>query len=181
MFLVYLIRNSINGKLYVGKTSDLDRRWAEHLTIARGGRLQYPKHHHYLHSAITKHGASNFEVLVLKIFESENESLLFERNTISSYLNSGVKLYNLTTGGEGRSIRPPKQNTLVPSEGWHQKPPSIPRGRGGAYHTGIKHSEESKTKISNSLLGRQNSLGYKHTPESKRKMSEAKQRYLQNR
>ena len=43
--IVYLIRNTANGKCYVGKTSrPLWHRWSQHKTEARSGRSNAPLH-----------------------------------------------------------------------------------------------------------------------------------------
>lgn len=97
IFYVYKITNLINGKIYIGKTNDIKRRWKEHLKSSK--LSQYP-----IYRAIRKYGSSNFLIEKLEEFETENEALLAESKFISQY-NSNLKEigYNLTLGGEGIS------------------------------------------------------------------------------
>lgn len=48
--------------------------------------------------------------------------------------------------------------------------------RNNLLRTGIKHTEETKAKISASLIGNKRTLGYKHTPEAIEKIREASKR-----
>lgn len=98
---VYKILNNLNDKIYIGKTSNLEQRWKNHIKVARGGKEKYPIHFQAIHAAIKKYGESNFTLSVIKEFDSESESFQEETQIISMMRQSGVKLYNLTDGGEG--------------------------------------------------------------------------------
>jgi group I intron endonuclease len=63
--IIYLIRNKINGKGYVGQTiQSLQERWINHLSDARRGSS------FLIHSAIRKHGENAFELSILS--ETDN-------------------------------------------------------------------------------------------------------------
>jgi len=58
---IYGIKNTANGKWYVGQTIDLNKRRGDHFTALRGG---YNKNSH-LQSAFVKYGESCFEFHVI--------------------------------------------------------------------------------------------------------------------
>jgi group I intron endonuclease len=97
---VYLATNSINGRCYVGKTiMALCDRKAIHCHAARRKASTSA-----FHAAIRKYGAASFQWS--KLFESDDESLLFEaeRSLIDDYRLAGARLYNIGNGGEGQSV-----------------------------------------------------------------------------
>lgn len=57
MIGIYKIENKINGKVYIGQSRDILRRWRQHKVC----RLQYP-----LYLAFQKYGIENFEFTVLE-------------------------------------------------------------------------------------------------------------------
>ena len=94
---VYLIRNKVNGKHYVGVTTQSVRqRWAEHISrFKRGDR------DHKLYLAMRKYGPENFECMVIKTLTngSIEELKELEMHYIRVYdtLQNG---YNMTPGGD---------------------------------------------------------------------------------
>ncbi len=97
VFVAYLIRNLLNGKRYVGKTSGnsigiaIKRRWRSHLTEAKKGRG------YLLHRAIRKHGAENFMIGAIGSSKTEAGAFAMERDWIARIAPE----YNLSLGGEG--------------------------------------------------------------------------------
>jgi group I intron endonuclease len=96
---IYLIKNLINGKSYVGKTVfPIADRYKHHIRQMRAGS-QYA-----LHRAIRKYGQENFELTLL---EKVNDLELLDAREIFwiKHLDTANKKfgYNLTLGGEGRS------------------------------------------------------------------------------
>ena len=69
MGFIYLVRNTINGKIYVGQTrlSVVAQRWRSHLKAANGTRSAM-----VLHQAIRKYGAAAFAVSVLAELNEQN-------------------------------------------------------------------------------------------------------------
>lgn len=69
---VYLIRNLINSKVYVGSAADLSRRWIVHKNDLKNGR----HHNRHLQSAFNKYGLAAFDLEVLEIVDLlDGESL----------------------------------------------------------------------------------------------------------
>jgi group I intron endonuclease len=137
--LIYLIKNRITGKEYVGQTiRSLSERWREHCRPSKSKKCTE------LHNAITKHGREAFVVSVLAETDSLDELNRSEahhiegRNTITPFG------YNLTTGGENY-IRS-----------------SLTRARMAKASTGRKYSDESKLKMSLSRRGKLSEKQAKH-------------------
>src|SRR5258708_4467510 len=99
IFVVYVIRNLVNGKRYVGKTrgrsvdAAVKKRWASHLTEAKKERG------YLLHRAIRKHGSENFTIGAVGSSKTEAGAFLMEKDWIARTSPE----YNLTLGGEGAS------------------------------------------------------------------------------
>jgi group I intron endonuclease len=94
---IYLILNTSNGKMYVGKTLlPPVKRWQQH--IYRSGtkrRTNMP-----LHSAIRKYGPETFRVVELRKANSIQELNELERLYIR-LLHTNTHGYNATSGGDG--------------------------------------------------------------------------------
>lgn len=97
--IVYLIRNIINGKGYVGQTvRSLERRWKQHLSDSKKGSKLY------IHSAIRKYGEENFEYCILEETNNLSDLNRLEIEQIIKQNTFGKNGYNLTRGGFGGSF-----------------------------------------------------------------------------
>lgn len=96
-FLTYAAVNKVNGKTYIGKADDMDRRRKSHLRAARSG-TPYP-----FHRAIRKYGIDGFDWCVLSQHHKEQRALDAEIRWIKKYRSDGCILYNMTKGGDGVS------------------------------------------------------------------------------
>lgn len=96
---IYYIGNTINSKLYVGKTlSPITKRFQEHCNDSRREQME----HRPLYSAMRKYGEDKFSVHLL---EEVDSSLLVEREMywiqkLDTYKNG----YNATHGGDGKIL-----------------------------------------------------------------------------
>lgn len=94
---IYIIKNIINDKVYIGQSVDIYHRWMQHKADLRNG------HHHneHLQRAWNKYGEENFEFRVLTECD-ESELNNFEKLFIEEYKShDGCYGYNLTIGGDG--------------------------------------------------------------------------------
>lgn len=100
---IYLIRNNINNKIYIGQSLNTHRRWNEHL---RSGQPEkYSKKslrdsNTPIHKAMQKYGIENFTITILEQCSKEE---LDEKEQYWIYLlNSNDKNigYNITNGGQ---------------------------------------------------------------------------------
>lgn len=121
---IYLIRNTINGKCYVGQALKLQKRIKAHWN-----NCKYPRYQHIaLYRAINKYGIENFEIKILESFRDGFDWIVrskldeLEKKYIEQYdcYNKG---YNSTLGGDGGVL-------------------------------GLQHSEETKKKLSQIVSAR---------------------------
>ena len=85
--MIYLITNTVNGKRYIGKTTQtLEARWYQHCKNAEYG------HNTYLYKAIRKYGRESFDISLLCEGLEEEEVLLIAEHQPE---------YNMTVGGDG--------------------------------------------------------------------------------
>lgn len=151
---VYLTRNLINGKMYVGchKSSKVDP------SYYGSGKL--------LHYAIKKYGLENFSVEILKWCKTKDDLFNSEREIIESLdcVNSD-DYYNIASGGHGGDTK----SGLDPVS--HER--FINKSRES--NTGRIRSEESKRNMSNNhadFNGDKNPFyGKKHSDVTKEKIS----------
>lgn len=205
--IIYIHRNKINGKCYVGQTTQSPhRRWSGgdgYLNKSKDGTYYQAK----FARAIIKYGWDNFEHLVLSdIYKTQDELNAAEIATIAKYdsIDNG---YNATLGGDNFGIEPWNKGKKL-SEEHKRKMSEANKGKKLSKETrqkmseakkgkpshlkGQKQSEETKRKISEALKGSKKSdetkkkmskaskgrgKGRKHSEESKLKMREAKKKY----
>src|SRR5208282_3161408 len=98
MFLVYLIRNIVNGKIYVGWTGNtFNFRWSGHCynAVVLNGRERFAY-------AIRKYKPESFIHEILAIVATEKEAKKLETLWIITLRSYGSDYgYNMTYGGEG--------------------------------------------------------------------------------
>lgn len=152
--IVYVLYNSINDKLYIGKTEkpNLKFRWDRHCTAAFTTNSQ-----HRIHKAMRKYGKEAFHMVRLSETNSLGELGMMERYFIEKYHSNDPAIgYNMTEGGEG---------------GWQNQYVTHPRGM-----LGKKHSAATRQKMRDAHKGlvegvRHPMYGKKHTPKSRERIA----------
>lgn len=96
MGIIYVIKNDINNQLYVGKTvTTLANRWLHH-------KDAYQKYDWHLYRAMRKYGIEHFWIEKL---ENCSDNIIDEREKYwIKKLDTFNNGYNMTPGGEGRTI-----------------------------------------------------------------------------
>lgn len=175
-FYTYLHCKPDGTPFYVGKGSDGKRKRSHDFKNSR------TKHHLRI---IEKYGADNVRVFIFPC-ESEDQAFSDERQWIAQLRSEGIRLCNLTDGGDGITglIFTPEHCAKLSiaranlSDETREKMAAAKRGRVlslehrtkiGTSNTGRVFSAETRAKISAS------SLGKKMSPEARAKMSAAKQ------
>ena len=148
MYTVYQHKNKINGKVYIGITSQKPKqRW-------RNGEGYKSSPHFY--SAIQKYGWDNFEHNILFVELTKEQACLKEQELIKEFNSMNREYgYNSTSGGD----------IFVMNEETKQKISQALMGNQN--NLGHSCSEEKKKKISEAQKGRE------FTEEHKQKLSEA--------
>lgn len=95
MIGIYKITNNINGKIYIGQSNNIQRRFLEHKN--RGATSRIP-----VDIAIQKYGKENFSFEVIE--ECTIEQLNQKEMYWISYFNSVENGYNCSVGGDQQSI-----------------------------------------------------------------------------
>ena len=182
---------SPSGHQYIGIAKDANKRWAVHKSAAKTTNSQSA-----LYQAIRKYGFDSFEKKILVIGEFDYVKEL-EPKAIIAFNTKKPNGYNLTDGGDGtvgykmsdetKALIAEKTRTRM------QNPESIlllrnanlgkqqsaetnkKKGRPGVPSgmLGKTHSEETRQRISQSLVGNAHTKGHTLSDEHKRKVSEA--------
>ena len=85
---IYLIKNKVNQRVYIGQSNNPERRFKEHCKQSSETSL--------IHRAIIKYGVENFTFKVLGWFEDYNEK---EEYYINYYRSLAPNGYNILSGG----------------------------------------------------------------------------------
>lgn len=149
MYTVYQHKNKINGKVYIGITSQQpEDRWG-----TDGSKYKSSPH---FYSAIQKYGWNNFEHNILFENLTREQACTKEQELIAYYNSTNREFgYNSTSGGE----------SFVLNEDAKKKKSESMLGNKNA--AGYTCSEEKRLKISNAQKGR------RLTKEHKEKLSVA--------
>lgn len=97
MFL-YMIFNKINGKIYVGISNNLEKRWKRHKSNAKSKNLARK---HAIHHALAKYGFENFIFKSIEQLPDLDTANIKERDWIKTLKDFKYQLYNETDGGDG--------------------------------------------------------------------------------
>jgi group I intron endonuclease len=142
---IYVIKNLINGKQYVGMTTRIKRRWSEH----KGADKSSP----ILHNALKKYGVENFSFTHVADAFSWDYAQEIERLFIAELNTKVPNGYNLTDGGEGTLGFP------APNKGRPMSEESKEKLRQA--HLGKKMSKESSEKKSLATKGKKKAEEHK--------------------
>lgn len=172
---VYVWKNTINNKRYVGITQHLRKRFFTHKSNNRETILNH---------AIKKYGQEHFLMAILLVYDREH-AYKMEKFLIKKWNTCSKKGgYNLTDGGEINYSHSKETKERMSLEFSGENNPfygkrhsketkrkiSISLKR--KYTNGYVISEETRKKISEKQAGKNNSMyGKKHTEETKRKIS----------
>jgi group I intron endonuclease len=133
VFYIYCITNLITNKKYIGKTVDPKRRWKMHQNCVGGCTA--------LHNSIKKYGKENFAFEIIEKYESEIDAYKNEAIVINKLNTKIPNGYNITDGGIG----------FVGNKKTKEHIEKVANA-----HRGMKRSEETKKRISESKLGKKN-------------------------
>lgn len=168
-YKIYLLTNKINGKIYIGQTTQTGNCYKNYFGSGTAIR-----------AAIIKYGKKNFYKITLAICYNQNDANVLEKYFIKSYNTKSPNGYNISDGGTEDIIIMRKKLSMIMD------------GEQNPFY-GKHHSDETKIKISVALKGKKISVEqkikiskankgmvpwnkgkkYLHTSVQKRKISEA--------
>jgi group I intron endonuclease len=197
---IYLITCTANGRIYIGSSTNIRRRWYEHCTTLDNGK----SNNSHLQHAWNKYGRASFVIKVLELCE---RSVLFEReqhylDTLQPFGEHGFNLARIAArplsgivlspevrlriaiANTGRSRSPQMREKLRLANIGRKASPET-RAKMSASQKGRKASPETRAKLSASQKGikvislaqreklRLANIGRKASPETRAKMSAA--------
>ena len=144
--VIYKLTNLINGKVYIGQTTNYEKRIKEHFKGV---------HNTYISNAILKYGKDNFQDALIDEAYSKVELNNKEKYWIRGYNSNEKEIgYNLTSGGAHYTLSDISKKKISESK------------KGNIFRIGKYHSEESKKRISESKKGK------KLSEDTRKKISE---------
>lgn len=168
MIGVYMIYQMNTGKVYIGSSKRIEKRWKEHKR-----ELNNNKHHNrYLQRAWNKYGGESF---LFDVIEECNLDILIEREQFwMDYLNCLNSSYGYNISEKASTY------CVSGDKNWMRKNKGSFYGENSNFY-GRKHTEESKAKMRAKCnnKGENNPMyGKHHTDESKEKIRKSKEKYV---
>jgi group I intron endonuclease len=153
MAVIYRITNMANGKFYIGSADSFARREWQHKYALKRNEHKNPR----LQASWNKHGEGMFVFEVVEQIPEGEDQLAWEDQWLREYVGK-PDCYNVNTLATaprlGLTLSEESKNKISISVN-----KAVAEGRGGAFIP----SEETRQKMSESLKGNQNALGYKRT------------------
>lgn len=164
---IYAIKHIPSGRLYIGSAVNVVKRWREHKTALRAGK----HHNNKLQRIWNKHGEDSLAFEIVEEVACAQELVPREQFYIDSFesVKRGLNICPVAGSTLGRVMSEEQRRML------------------SVFHTGRKHSAETRAKMSASSAAarrkgvklskelvekiRLSSLGRVHSEETKRKMS----------
>lgn len=98
---IYKITNLITGRIYIGQSKNIERRFIEHNTLSHNSER--------IDKNINLYGKENFSYEILElcdVSELDKKEIYY----INLFLNNNYKLYNIINGGQGKGTRAGSNN-----------------------------------------------------------------------
>ena len=130
---LYIVSNRKNGKVYVGSSNNILKRWSAHKSYAKNGSVKLPK----FYNALRKYGADDFEMKPLLHCSSEH-LYLYEQRWLDRFFNENN--YNTSKNAEA----PMRGHTFSPE---HIQRLKVSRQK-------RKTADETRKKMSLSRMGK---------------------------
>lgn len=111
VFAVYMIRNSINGKIYIGKTSNPYTRLGQYKSDFR--TLNKRRVNDYLANAVKKYGTESFIMVILEKYKTEQECSEGEIKWMDAF--------NSTNSNFGYNLRRDSSTGMIVSDSTRKK------------------------------------------------------------
>jgi len=174
--LIYLLTNTVNGKVYVGQTiQTLSKRMNGHK-----GTSKCPKakgYNDYVHRAIRKYGWDNFKVSIIDNTTNKTQKQLDSNETIwiACFDSANREFgYNIEKGGSGRGKVSDETKKKLSEVNTGKTLSDETKKKLSEANIGKTHSDEAKKKMSEANTGENNPMfGKPHSDKAKKKISKA--------
>ena len=153
MFYIYEIKNLLNDKTYIGQRKCPKNKIPENDKYMGSGV--------YLRNSKRKYGIKNFSKKIIAICETQENIDILEKIFIKLYRTDGKAEYNIAEGGNGGYTC-----EYMTKEQKEQYLKNLSKSLQGHFV-----SNETKLKISNANKGKKSHLNIKHSEETKLKIS----------
>ena len=153
---IYKITNLINGKVYIGQSTNIEKRWNDYKNLRCKGQIK-------LYASLNHYG---FESHTFEIIEECNLEMLNERE------RHYQDFYDVLNRDKGLNCRLTETTDKSGKMSDEAKRKMSEASKGNKNMLGKKHSPEFCKKLGEMKKGNKNFLGKKHSEETKKKMSE---------
>ncbi len=164
---IYAIVSKVDGKRYVGKSIDIEKRWTTHLSDLRRSTRKKDTNRH-LFNSFRKYGEFNFGFEYLEITE-ENDTLLKEKELfwISTLRTNEREFgFNLRLDSDTKCIVSDETRKIISEQVKGEKNPNY----------GRRWTDDQK-KAASELAIKNHQDGKYSSPETKQKYSETSKRF----
>ncbi len=173
---IYQIRNTSNGRVYVGSAVRLAKRWKEHLRDLRAGR----HHSQKLQNAWNKYGEESFEFSILEAVFDKSKLLDQEQYWIDLLCAANRVNYNISISAASPMLgRSPSTETRARlalamtgnKHGIGHRWTDEQRAQMSLSRTGQKRTPEQRARMSAAQKGNTNKRGWSAPDETRAKLS----------
>lgn len=186
---IYCITNTANGKVYIGSSVFIERRWQAHQQA-----LKRQRHcNRYLQNAWNKYGGEAFTFEIVEEVQETDALLSHEQACLDKIRASGGAVYNVgrwvDCSTRGVPLSEEHKDKIAIALKGHtvslaacRKMSMAKRGKSlskehrhkiSVAHQGRKVKLETRRKLSEAGKGNTNFQGHQHTPETRHKISKA--------
>jgi group I intron endonuclease len=181
---VYIIKNRLNGKVYVGSARDISRRWRVHRRSLRSNSHHSDK----LQRAWNKYGATQFSFEVLEVVSDVSQLFTVEQRWMDSFcaISRGYNIFpvagsplgythteqakaKMSAAGKGRVFTVEHRVNISAAITGRKVSPKMLAVLNSARPKG--HSEATRKKMSVSSMGNTNRVGTRMSESAKQKIS----------
>lgn len=160
---IYGIKNLVNGKQYIGSSTNIEKRFWEHLSALRWNR----HHSRKLQRAWSKYGREAFAFDTLEVVAGADDLLKREQFWIDLHLSATRAGYNISPCASNSCGIKRSAETRRRISASKRNPSAETRLRLSVSHLGYKPTPQARANQSAAMLGR------KFSEETRRKIADA--------
>lgn len=165
---IYRIRNTVNGKVYIGSAKNFIKRWKRHQTS-----LDKNKHCNIrLQRSYNIHGKTSFVYEIIELVEYEKNKIIERENYYIQLYDSKNTGYNIADGSFGDVLTAHPDRTRIIEQMVESSK------RRAELLTDDERQNELQNRINNSTGDKNGMFGKTHTTGARNKISKARSEYV---